>query len=44
MGNVIVDIKPCKENPDKTIFVFMDTEKLEQDLVVATDHYKTKST
>ena len=38
MGNVIIDIKPCKENRDKTIFVFEDTEKLKKDMVSATQH------
>ena len=38
MGNMIVDIKPCKENRDKTIFVFEDTEKLKKDMVSATQH------
>ena len=38
MGNMIVDIKPCKENRDKTIFVFEDTEKLQSDLVLAVSH------
>jgi len=27
MGNPIVDIKPCKEDRSKTIFVFEATEK-----------------
>ena len=39
MGNVIVDIKPRKEDKDKTIFVFEDTEKLQADLVIAIQHY-----
>ena len=38
MGNMIVDIKPCKENRDKTIFVFEDTEKLQSDLILAVSH------
>ena len=38
MGNVIVDIKPRKEDRDKTIFVFEDTEKLKKDMVSATQH------
>ena len=28
-GFLIVDIKPCKENKDKTIFIFKNTKKLQ---------------
>ena len=38
MGNPIVDIKPMKENRDKTIFVFENTEKLQKDMASATQH------
>ena len=38
MGNPIVDIKPDKNNKDKTIFVFENTEKLKKDMVSATQH------
>lgn len=38
MGNPIVDIKPCKEDRNKTIFVFEVTEKFEKDLEVASKH------
>lgn len=38
MGNSIIDIKPCKENHDKTIFIFENTEKLQHDLNFATKH------
>ena len=38
MGNVIVDIKPRKEDRDNTIFVFEDTEKLQADLITAIQH------
>lgn len=38
MGNPIVDIKPYKEDRDRTIFVFEDTDKLQIDLAVATKH------
>ena len=38
MGNRIVDIKPDKNNKDKTIFVFEDTNKLKEDMVKATRH------
>ena len=43
-GNVIVDIKPRKEDKDKTIFVFEDTEKLQTDLAIAIQHYHEEST
>lgn len=42
MGNVIVDIKPYKENRDRTIFVFQDTEKLQADLDRAALHEKVQ--
>lgn len=32
MGNVIIDIKPNKDNHEKTIFIFRDDEKLRKDL------------
>lgn len=38
MGNPICDIKPAKENKDKTIFVFEITEKLQKDMASATQH------
>lgn len=38
MGNPIYDIKPTKENKDKTIFVFEITEKLQKDMASATQH------
>lgn len=38
MGNPIVDIKPCKENRDKTIFIFENTEKLNEDIKIASIH------
>ena len=38
MGNPIIDIKPDKNNKDKTIFVFENTEKLKKDMVSATQH------
>lgn len=31
-GNQIYDIKPNKNNPEKTIFIFNITDKLKQDL------------
>lgn len=38
MGNPIYDIKPMKENRDKTIFIFEITEKFEKDMAIATKH------
>ena len=35
-GNPIYDIKPKKENPLETVFVFEDTEKLKNDLTAIT--------
>lgn len=31
-GNQIIDIKADKENTDRTIFIFKNTEKLQNDL------------
>lgn len=31
-GHVIVDIKPKKENPRETVFIFKDTEQFQKDL------------
>ena len=39
MGNPIIDIKPDKNNKDKTIFVFENTDKLKEDMVKATQHW-----
>lgn len=38
MGNILLDIKPYKENKDKTIFIFEDTVKLQKDLKIASKH------
>ena len=38
MGNPIYDIKPDKNNRDKTIFVFEVTDKLLQDILIAKVH------
>lgn len=38
MGNPIVDIKPCKEDRSKTIFVFEVTEKFKKDFETASKH------
>lgn len=32
MGNTIIDIKPNKNNYEKTIFIFRDDEKLRSDM------------
>lgn len=32
MGNIIVDLKPLREDKEKTIFVFEYTNKLKEDL------------
>ena len=32
LGNQIADIKADKENTDRTIFIFKNTEKLQSDL------------
>lgn len=32
MGNTIIDIKPNKNNFEKTIFIFRDDEKLRNDM------------
>lgn len=38
MGNPIVDIKPDKNNRDKTIFVFEITDKFSEDMINAIKH------
>jgi len=35
-GNEIKDIKPKRENPKETVFVFENTEKLKNDLTSIT--------
>ena len=32
MDNPIVDIKPDKDNTDRTIFIFKNTDKLQKDI------------
>lgn len=34
MDNPIADIKPDKDNTDRTIFIFENTEKLQQDIEI----------
>lgn len=38
MGNPVYDIKADKNNKDKTIFIFKETEKLKNDMASATLH------
>lgn len=38
MGNPIVDIKPDKNNRDKTIFIFEVTNKFNADIAEASRH------
>ena len=38
MGNTIVDIKPDKNNRDKTIFIFEITNKFNADIAEASRH------
>lgn len=39
LGNPIIDIKPDKNNNDKTIFIFEETEKLINDLKTNVEKY-----
>lgn len=34
MDNPIVDIKPDKDNTDRTIFIFKNTDKLQKDIEI----------
>ena len=38
MGNPIIDIKPDKENRQKTIFLFENTKKMQEDMAIASKH------
>lgn len=42
MGFVVIDIKPNRENTDKSIFVFENTEEFKQVLTQLIDEIKTK--
>lgn len=42
MGYVVIDIKPNRENTDKSIFVFENTEEFKQALTQILDEIKTK--
>lgn len=37
MGHPIYDIKPKKENPDASIFIFAETEEFKKDFVSVKD-------
>lgn len=39
LGNPIIDIKPDKNNNDKTIFIFEETEKLISDLKTSVEKH-----
>lgn len=38
LGNPIYDIKPDKNNKDKTIFIFEETEKFMKDMTSVNKH------
>ncbi len=42
MGHKVIDIKPNRENHDKSVFVFESTPKLEGDLTTLVDEIKKK--
>ena len=42
MGFVVIDIKPNRENTDKSIFVFENTEEFKHALTQILDEIKTK--
>ena len=42
MGFVVIDIKPNRENTDKSIFVFENTEEFQNALTEILDEIKTK--
>lgn len=42
MGFVVIDIKPNRENVDKSIFVFENTEEFKQALTQIMDEIKAK--
>lgn len=44
MGFVVIDIKPNRENTDKSIFVFENTEEFKQALTEIIDEMKVKKT
>lgn len=42
MGFVVIDIKPNRENTDKSVFVFENTEEFKQALTQIMDELKAK--
>ena len=42
MGFVVIDIKPNRENTEKSIFVFENTEEFKQSLTKIMDEIKVK--
>ena len=44
MGFVVIDIKPNRENTDKSIFVFENTEEFKQTLTQIIDEMKANKT
>jgi hypothetical protein len=42
MGYVVIDIKPNRENTDKSIFVFENTDEFKQALTQIMDEIKAK--
>lgn len=43
MGFVVIDIKPNRENTDKSIFVFENTDEFKQALAYVMDEIKAKT-
>lgn len=43
MGYVVIDIKPNRENTEKTIFVFENTDEFKNTLSQVMDEMKTKA-
>ena len=43
MGYVVIDIKPNRENTDKSIFVFENTDEFKQALAQIMDEIKVKN-
>lgn len=42
MGFVVIDIKPNRENTDKSVFVFENTEEFKQALTLIMDEVRAK--
>lgn len=41
-GHVIIDIKPNRENAERTVFVFLDNDKFNEDLELAINEIRGK--